>query len=45
MDHGQVERTEVFVEGEVGQVAVDVEEEGVLEVLGRFLVSNPVKFI
>ena len=32
MDHRQVERPEIFIEGEVSQVIVNVEEEGVLVV-------------
>ena len=45
MDHGQVQRAEVLVEWEVCQIVVDVEEEGVLEVLRWFCVAHPVEFI
>jgi hypothetical protein len=33
MDHGQVEGTEIFVEWEVCQIVVDIEEEGILVIL------------
>ena len=45
MDHGQVQRAEVLVKWEVRQIVVDVEEEGVLEVLRWFCVAHPVEFI
>ena len=45
MDHGKVERTKVLVEGEVGQVVVNVKEESVLEVLRRLGVGNPVQLV
>jgi len=43
--HGEVQRTEVLVEREVGEVVVDVEEEGVLEVLRRLSIADPVEFV
>ena len=45
VDHGEVEGTEVLVEWEVGEVVVDVEEEGVLEVLRRLFIADPVEFV
>jgi hypothetical protein len=45
MHHCQVQRTEVFVEGEISQVVIDVEEKGVLKILRWLCVTNPVKFI
>lgn len=45
VDHCQVEWTKVPVEGEIGEVVVDVEEEGVLEVLWRLGVRDPVKLV
>jgi len=45
VDHRQVQRAEVLVEWEVGQIVVDVEKESVLEICWRFCVANPVKFI
>ena len=45
MDHCKVERAEVLVEREVGQVVVDIEEESVLEVLRRLGIRNPVQLI
>lgn len=45
MDHGEVERTEIFIEREVGQVVVNVKEESILEVLRRLGVRNPEQLI
>jgi len=45
MHHSKVERTEVLVEREVGQIVVDVEEECVLEVLRRLGIRNEVKLV
>ena len=45
MDHSKVQRSKVFVEWEVRQIIVDVEEEGVLEVLWWFGIGNPVEFV
>ena len=45
MHHCQIERSKVFVEGEVDQVSVDVEEECVLVVLRRFDVAYPVQLV
>ena len=42
MHHSKVERTEVLVEREVGQIVVDVEEESVLKILWRLCVAYPV---
>lgn len=36
MNHGQVEWAEILIEWEVGQIVIDIEEEGVLEVLWWF---------
>lgn len=45
VDHGQVEGAEVAVEWEVGEVVVDIEEEGVLEVLWGLCITHPVQLI
>ena len=45
MDHGEVERTEIFIEREVGQVVVNVKEESILEVLRRLCIRNPVQLV
>ena len=45
VNHCQVQGTEVFVEREIGEVVVDVEEEGILEVLRWLHVTNPVQFV
>jgi len=39
--HGQVERPEVFIKWHIDEVIVDIEEEGILVVLGRLDVGNP----
>lgn len=44
-DFGQVEGSEVLVEGLIDQVLVDVEEEGVGNVARRFLVSKEVELV
>jgi len=41
VDHGQVQGTEILIEWHVYEFIVDVEEEGVLEVLGRLYVGHP----
>jgi len=41
MDHSKVERSKVFVEWEVSQIIVDVEEKGILEILWRLCITNP----
>ena len=45
MDHRQVERPEIFIEGEVSQVIVNVEEEGVLVVLRWLRTGHPVELV
>lgn len=42
MNHGQIEWTEILVEGEVREIVVDVKEESILVVLWRFHVGHPV---
>ena len=44
VDHGEVEGAEVLVEGHVGEVRVNVEEESILDVGGRLGVGDPVEF-
>lgn len=39
--HGQVERPEVLIKWHIDEVIVDIEEEGILVVLGRLDVGNP----
>ena len=45
MDHGQIERPKVLVEREVSEIVIDVEEEGVLEVLWWSQVTNPIELV
>ena len=45
MDHGQIEWPEVLVEWKVSEVVVDVEEEGILEVLWWSEVADPIELI
>jgi len=39
--HGQVERPEVLIKWHIDEVIVDIEEEGILVVLGRLDIGNP----
>ena len=43
--HGQIKWSKVSIEREIGKVVINVEEEGVLEVLWRFRITDPVKLI
>jgi len=43
--HSQIERSEVLVKWEVCQIVVDIEKEGILEVLRRTCITHPVQFI
>jgi hypothetical protein len=45
MDHCQVQRPKILVKWIVCKVVIDVEEEGVLEVLGRLSITDPIQFI
>ena len=45
MDHGQIEWPKVLVEWEVSQIVIDIEEEGILEILWRSQVTNPIELI
>ena len=45
MNHCQIQRSKIFVEGEIGQVVVDVEEESILVILRWLGVGNPKQFI
>ena len=45
MHHGQVQWTKIFVEREVRQIVVNIEEEGVLVVLRRAGTGDPVKLV
>jgi hypothetical protein len=45
VDHGQIEWPKVLVEWEVSEIIVDVEEEGVLEILWWSLVADPIELI
>lgn len=45
VDHCQVKWAEVLVEGKIRQVLVDVEKEGVLVVLRRLDIADPVQLI
>jgi len=43
--HCEIERSKVFVEWEVSEIVVNVEEKGILEVLWWSKVTHPVKLI
>lgn len=43
--HRKIKGTKIFIEGEVRQIVVNVEEEGVLVVLGRLQVGHPIQLI
>lgn len=45
MDHSQIQWAEILVEGHVGEVIINVEEESVGNVDRGFLIGDPVKFI
>ena len=45
VDHGEVERPEIFIEREICQIVVDVEEEGILVILRRVRSRHPVEFV
>ena len=45
VDHSEIQRSKVLVEGEVSQIVIDIEEECILEVLWWFDVRNPVKLV
>ena len=43
--HRKIEGSEILIEGEICKIVVDVEEKGVLEVLWRLGIRNPIKFV
>lgn len=45
VDHGEVKRAEILVEGKVGQIVVYVEEERILVVLWRLEVRDPEQLV
>lgn len=45
VDHCEIERAEVLVEWEVGEIIVNIEEECILEVLWWLVIRNPIQFI
>jgi hypothetical protein len=45
MYHGQIKWSKVSIKRKIGKVVINVEEEGVLEVLWRFRITDPVKLI
>ena len=45
VDHCEIEWTEIFVEWEVCQVIINIEEERVLVVLRWLCTRNPIQFI
>ena len=45
MDHGEVERSKVFVEGEIDQIIIYVEEECVSVVLRGTTIRDPVQLV
>ena len=45
MDHSEVERPKIFIKGEIGEVVVNIEEEGVLVVLRGLAVRHPVELV
>lgn len=44
MNHGQIQRSKIFVEWEISQVIVDVEEESILIILWWLSIGNPIQF-
>ena len=45
MNHGEIKRPKVFVEREVLQVIIDVEEKCILEICRRLQIRDPVQFV
>ena len=45
MNHSEIQRAEVLVEGEVSKIIINIEEECVLVVLWWFRVRKPIQFI
>lgn len=45
MNHREIEWTEVFIEWEVCQVIINIEEERVLVVLRWLCTRNPIQFV
>ena len=45
MDHRKIEGTEIFVEWEVCQIVVDIEEEGILVILWWLGSRHPIQFV
>lgn len=45
VNHSEIQWAEVFVEWEVCEIVVDVEEECILEVLWWLVIRNPIQFI
>ena len=45
MHHCQVQRTEIFIEREIRQVIINIEEKSILVILGWFRVRNPIQFV
>ena len=42
MDHGQIEWAKILVEGKVREVIIDIEEEGILEILWWLDITDPI---
>ena len=45
MHHGEVEGAKVFIEWEIDQIVIYVEEKGVSVVLGGTTIGNPVQLV
>jgi len=45
MNHCKVEWSKIFVEWEVSKIVIDIEEEGIFEILWWFNIGYPIEFI
>jgi hypothetical protein len=43
--HGKIKGSKIFVEWEVSEILINIEEESVLVILRRLGIRNPVQFI
>jgi len=43
--HGEIERTEVFIEWEICQIVINIEEKGIFEILWWLDIRYPVEFV
>lgn len=45
MNHSEIERTEILIEGEVLEIIINIEEESIFEILWCFAVRYPIEFV